>query len=203
MNNYTTETTKSYSGRTRRIDFNLNKLKKYSGEELEYGLINALIDLNPDKYSKELLYNPERLKGLKSKTLYETIDRAAILENIGITDYTREKIAQQIVELTQDAFKDYKEKWRRKELKEEDVETFLENHFIRERHYQRWSDDELKNLWYLWKYECKRIPDIARLMQRSAQSCNTMIDFIEKYGKKYQNLDNHYKRIITKAGCEE
>lgn len=183
------------------------KIKPYLNQldekENEYILVNKLINLNPKKYTKEMLIYGVNFPEHKddSKTLYETIDRGAILEGIEITDYTREQLAQKMVEIIQDAFKDYKEKWRLNKLEDKDVIAFIDNHLVRQREYQRWTDDELKNLWYLWKYECKRIPDIARLMQRTAQSCNKMIDFIEKYGKKYQNLDNHYKRIITKAGA--
>jgi hypothetical protein len=176
-------------------------VKSLDPKETEYILINKLVDLNPNKYSKEVLYNLSKPTNQDtSKTLYEAIDRGAILEGIEITDYTREQLSQKIVELIQDGFKDYKEKWRLNKLEDKDVITFLDNHFIRQREYQRWSDDELKNLWHLWKYECKRVSDCARLMQRSTQSCERMIDFIERYGQKYQNLENHYKRIITKAG---
>jgi hypothetical protein len=130
------ETPKVYGVST--ISELLNK-KKLSPSEKEYALFSALCEISPEKWDKQILLEnglfgraSQLLKIDESKTLYSTIEEAAFLENVSITRYMKDKISQAIVEIVQDAFKEFKEKGM-DELKDEQIEDFIQKYLKRER----------------------------------------------------------------------
>ncbi len=164
-----------------------------SGEKfISTDIINKILDnkkglqFNKINFSKKLNH---------SKTIYYIIEEAAQEEGIEISAYIREKIAQVIIEITQDAFKDFSQ--RTNSINTDNLDDFIERSLKRQREYKRWSEREDRDLYYLWKKRCFNPAKIARLMQRSIVSVETRIDFIES--TKYMNRDNFEKEIKTKG----
>jgi len=183
----------------------IEKIKKLKEEE--GGLSNIISNLTEhqtkenlqklESIKKEILLLQELLpKNTKLISDYKTINtiiiNASKEEGYNISKYLVEKFSQAIIEGTQDFFKDvFKEQQEQsKEMKE-----WITESLTRSREYQRWSEHEIHSLIYLWKVQCKNPADIGRLMQRSSESIEKMIDFVES--DKYLNHENFYKKIKT------
>jgi len=132
-----------------------------------------------------------------SHTLYSVLHEAATGEGVVLSDSMREKLAQILIECCQDFFKDWKDKLDLLILSPEKIKSVIIENFERVREWQRWSEQEINDLFYLWKIRQMKVEKIARLMQRSVGSVERMIAFIES--DKYMNYANFYKDIRTQV----